>query len=267
MPDRLITVPGDEVDAVALFEPGEAQDRAHPLDLVPRQRPDLPHSRILTARSATRNRRPLGWWDGTRRSGGRPMSSPLAITRFVPTEDQFAWTFGGCEPIMRIRPGDVLDLFTEDAFGGRIRSTEDVPSQTITYPYINPQTGPVLRGGSGARGHVGDPPDRRPAGTRLGRLDHRSAVRRIDRHEVHGHPPARPPRADVGLRRRPAGRRGHLPGARLRLFGAPAPRALPRARSASRRRPTRLGTCSCPRRSAATWTRPKRVPGRRSTSA
>lgn len=70
------------------------------------------------------------------------MSSQTAITRFVPTEDQFAWTFGGCAPIMRIRPGDVLDLFTEDAFGGRIRSSDDLPSKTIAYPFINPQTGP-----------------------------------------------------------------------------------------------------------------------------
>lgn len=70
------------------------------------------------------------------------MSSQPPITRFTPTEDQFAWTFGGCEPVMRIRPGDVLDLFTEDAFGGRIRSSDDLPSKTITYPYINPQTGP-----------------------------------------------------------------------------------------------------------------------------
>src|SRR3954463_5048431 len=70
------------------------------------------------------------------------MTADIAITRFVPTEDQYAWTFGGCPPIMRIQPGDVLDLFTEDAFGGRIRSVTDLPSRTITYPFINPQTGP-----------------------------------------------------------------------------------------------------------------------------
>ena len=76
------------------------------------------------------------------------MSSDLAITRFVPTEDQYAWTFGGCPPVMRIRPGDVLDLFTEDAFGGRIRSVTDLPSRTITYPFINPQTGPFYVDGA-----------------------------------------------------------------------------------------------------------------------
>ncbi len=69
------------------------------------------------------------------------ITTPAPI-RFVPTEDQYAWTFGGCEPVMRVRPGDVLDLFTEDAFGGRIRSASDVASRSITYPFINPQTGP-----------------------------------------------------------------------------------------------------------------------------
>src|SRR4029079_19184902 len=43
---------------------------------------------------------------------------------------------------MRVRPGDVLELFTEDAFAGQIRSSEDLPSRTIVYPFINPQTGP-----------------------------------------------------------------------------------------------------------------------------
>jgi acetamidase/formamidase len=65
-----------------------------------------------------------------------------AITRFVPREDQYAWTFGGCDAVLRVRPGDVLDLYTEDCFGGRIRSTRDMPSTSITYPFINPQTGP-----------------------------------------------------------------------------------------------------------------------------
>jgi acetamidase/formamidase len=70
------------------------------------------------------------------------MTTQPATTRFVPTPDQYAWTFGGREPIMRVQPGEILDLYTEDAFGGRIRSSEDLPSQSIVYPFINPQTGP-----------------------------------------------------------------------------------------------------------------------------
>lgn len=72
------------------------------------------------------------------------MSQERSITRFVPTEAQYAWTFGGYDPVMRIRPGDVLDLYTEDCFGGLIRSTSDLPSRSITYPFINPQTGPFF---------------------------------------------------------------------------------------------------------------------------
>jgi acetamidase/formamidase len=53
---------------------------------------------------------------------------------------------------MRVRPGEVLDLFTEDAFGGKIRSSDDLPSRTITYPFINPQTGPFFVEGA----EVGD---------------------------------------------------------------------------------------------------------------
>lgn len=70
------------------------------------------------------------------------MTTQPATTRFVPTPDQYAWTFGGREPVMRVQPGEILDLYTEDAFGGRIRSSEDLPSRSIVYPFINPQTGP-----------------------------------------------------------------------------------------------------------------------------
>jgi acetamidase/formamidase len=69
-------------------------------------------------------------------------------TRFVPTSGQYAWTFGGYEPVMEVRPGQVLDLFTEDAFAGKIRSSEDLPSRSITYPFINPQTGPFYVAGA-----------------------------------------------------------------------------------------------------------------------
>ena len=51
------------------------------------------------------------------------MTAPHETVRFVPTSDQYAWTFGGYAPVMRIRPGQILDLFTEDAFAGRIRSS------------------------------------------------------------------------------------------------------------------------------------------------
>ena len=73
-----------------------------------------------------------------------------AIQRFVPAPDQYAWTFGGYEPVLRVRPGDVLDVFTEDCFGGRIRTIEDLPSRSVEYPFINPQTGPFYVEGAEA---------------------------------------------------------------------------------------------------------------------
>jgi acetamidase/formamidase len=69
--------------------------------------------------------------------GGHPRT-----IRFVPRADQYAWTFGGQAAVLRIRPGDVLDLFTEDAFCGSIRSVDDIPTRAASYPYLNPQTGP-----------------------------------------------------------------------------------------------------------------------------
>ena len=70
------------------------------------------------------------------------MIDTIDVKRVVPTEKQFAWTFGGAEPLMRIKPGDVLDLYTEDCFAGHVRSEKDLFSQVCEYPFINPQTGP-----------------------------------------------------------------------------------------------------------------------------
>jgi acetamidase/formamidase len=61
---------------------------------------------------------------------------------FRPEREQYAWTFGGVAPVRRIKPPVVLDVFTEDAFFGRVRSENDLVSQVIEFPFVNPQTGP-----------------------------------------------------------------------------------------------------------------------------
>jgi acetamidase/formamidase len=65
-----------------------------------------------------------------------------AVRQFHPTPDQYAWTFGGVEPVHTVRPGEILELYTEDCFAGRIRGVEDLPATSIEFPFINPQTGP-----------------------------------------------------------------------------------------------------------------------------
>ncbi len=61
---------------------------------------------------------------------------------YRPNPSEFAWTFGGVKPVRSVQPGTVLELWTEDAFGGRVRGPDDLVSKVIEFPFVNPQTGP-----------------------------------------------------------------------------------------------------------------------------
>jgi len=64
----------------------------------------------------------------------------LNVVSFRPEKSDFAWTFGGVDPVMKVKPGDVLEVWTEDCFAGLVQTVEDLPSRVITA--FNPQTGP-----------------------------------------------------------------------------------------------------------------------------
>jgi acetamidase/formamidase len=66
----------------------------------------------------------------------------LEVVSYRPEPSAFAWTFGGVPPVMKVKPGTVMELWTEDAFGGRVRTSEDLVSRVIEFPFVNPQTGP-----------------------------------------------------------------------------------------------------------------------------
>jgi acetamidase/formamidase len=66
----------------------------------------------------------------------------LPVVTYRPDPSEFAWTFGGVPPVRRVKPGDILELWTEDAFGGKVRGPDDLVSRVIEFPYVNPQTGP-----------------------------------------------------------------------------------------------------------------------------
>jgi len=68
--------------------------------------------------------------------------SGLEVVSLAPDPERYAWTFGGAEPVARIRPGTVIQLFTEDCFAGRVRSERDLVSEVCEFPFLNPQTGP-----------------------------------------------------------------------------------------------------------------------------
>jgi acetamidase/formamidase len=68
----------------------------------------------------------------------------MNVITYHPDPSEFAWTFGGVPPVMKVSPGDVLELWTEDAFGGKVRGPDDVISKVIEFPFVNPQTGPFF---------------------------------------------------------------------------------------------------------------------------
>lgn len=72
----------------------------------------------------------------------------MDVVEFKPAREQFAWTFGGAAPVMSVKPGTALRLWTEDAFGGRLRSPQDRPSEMLDMTEVNPQTGPFFVEGS-----------------------------------------------------------------------------------------------------------------------
>lgn len=64
------------------------------------------------------------------------------IIEYTPSRDEYAYTFGGVAPVMRIKPGTALRLWSEDAFNFALRSTSDLSSEKVDLRFVNPQTGP-----------------------------------------------------------------------------------------------------------------------------
>jgi acetamidase/formamidase len=68
----------------------------------------------------------------------------MDVLTYRPDPSEFAWTFGGVPPIRTVKPGDVLELWTEDAFGGKVRGPDDIVSRVLDFRFVNPQTGPFF---------------------------------------------------------------------------------------------------------------------------
>ena len=66
----------------------------------------------------------------------------MDLIEFTPHPEQYVYTFGGAEPVKRVSPGSVLQLWSEDAFGGMLRSVNDLSSDKVDLRFVNPQTGP-----------------------------------------------------------------------------------------------------------------------------
>lgn len=79
--------------------------------------------------------------------GRRAVAGGKAGARHTLSEEdqgEFHYVYGPySEPVMRIAPGDVVEVETIDAFGGLIKTEDDLPSQLLNMPFVNPQNGPI----------------------------------------------------------------------------------------------------------------------------
>ena len=70
------------------------------------------------------------------------------VLRFEPDAEgdptKLAYTFGGFDPLVSVRPGTTVSTWTMDCFAGRVRSTSDLVSEVCDPRFLNPQTGPFF---------------------------------------------------------------------------------------------------------------------------
>jgi amidase len=67
----------------------------------------------------------------------------IEVARLEAGPDTVSYAFGGGSPALRVQPGTVVELTTEDCYGGKVRSVDDLPSVVCQFPYLNPVTGPI----------------------------------------------------------------------------------------------------------------------------
>ena len=58
------------------------------------------------------------------------------------------YSFGGAQPVLQLRPGEVVSTWTRDCFAGRVGSTADLVSEVCDPRFLNPQTGPFFIAGA-----------------------------------------------------------------------------------------------------------------------
>ena len=102
-----------------------------------------PRRRSVRSKSLSRT---VAWWprspsDTHQRERRWCSVSDLEVIKYRPDPAEYAWTFGGAAPVRSITTPVVLDLFTEDCFAGRVRSSADLVSR-LNITGLNPQTGP-----------------------------------------------------------------------------------------------------------------------------
>jgi acetamidase/formamidase len=70
------------------------------------------------------------------------MSKPIKEIR---QPGEYAFTFGPFnQAVAEVEPGETVRIHTLDAFGNKIQSPGDSVSERCNFPFVNPQTGPII---------------------------------------------------------------------------------------------------------------------------
>lgn len=76
------------------------------------------------------------------------MTQQMQVCNWTPDPEAdpstFTYTFGGVQPVASIKPGTVINSWSFDCFGGRVRSTSDMSTAVCDPRFLNPQTGPFF---------------------------------------------------------------------------------------------------------------------------
>ena len=73
--------------------------------------------------------------------GRQPVTQ--ALTELL--QGTFHYTIGPyTTPVLSVKPGDRILVDTRDAFEGKVKTEQDLPSKVLTMPFVNPQNGPIM---------------------------------------------------------------------------------------------------------------------------
>mgnify|MGYP001302010984 CR=1 FL=1 len=86
-------------------------------------------------------------WLASSVMGQRGVAKANAGARHHLSEDAqgaYHYVYGPyADPVLTIDPGDVIAVETLDAFGGAVKTEDDLPSKVLNMPFVNPQNGPI----------------------------------------------------------------------------------------------------------------------------
>src|SRR5262249_29869799 len=85
---------------------------------------------------------PMSWLDTPYRARKGVAKGKAGATHQLneAVQGRYHYVYGPyADPVLRIKPGDVVVVETQDAFEGKITKESDSPSKLLNVPFLNPQ--------------------------------------------------------------------------------------------------------------------------------